>query len=46
VQRGQVPSTLIQALLSYGAQPDQLVELAGGSPRALRYADLKNGDMT
>lgn len=41
-----MPSTLIQALLSYGAQPDQLVELAGGSPRALRYADLKNGDMT
>lgn len=39
-----VPSDLLQILLSYGAQPDQLVELAGGSPRALRYADLKSGD--
>jgi len=39
-----VPPTLAQTLLSYGAQPDQLVELAGSSPRTLRYADLKNGD--
>ena len=41
-----MPSTLAKALLSYGAQPDQLVELADSSPRALRYADLKNGDET
>lgn len=41
-----MPSTLAQALLSYGVQPNQLVELAGGTPRALRYADLKNGDAT
>jgi hypothetical protein len=39
-----VPSTFAKTLLSYGAQPDQLVELADSSPRALRYADLKNGD--
>lgn len=39
-----MPSALAKALQSYGAQPDQLVELADSSPRALRYADLKNGD--
>lgn len=41
-----VSPTLAQTLLSYGAQSDQLVELAGSSPRTLRYADLKNGDAT
>lgn len=39
-----MPSTLVQTLLSYGAQPDQLVDLADNSPRSLRYADLKTGD--
>ncbi len=37
-------STLAQTLLSYGAQPDQLVDLADNTPRGLRYADLKKGD--
>lgn len=41
-----MPSSLAQALLSYGAQPDQLVDLADNSPRTLRYADLKKGDTT
>lgn len=41
-----MPVTLTQALLSYGVQPDQVVDLAGSTPRALRYADLKNGDAT
>ncbi len=38
--------TLAQTLLSYGAQPDQLVDLADNSPRGLRYADLQKGDAT
>ncbi|WP_459680152.1 HsdM family class I SAM-dependent methyltransferase [Pseudomonas fluorescens] len=41
-----MPPSLAQALLSYGAQPDQLVDLADNSPRTLRYADLKKGDTT
>lgn len=41
-----MPSDLAQTLLSYGALPDQLVELTGDSPRALRYADLKSGDQS
>lgn len=39
-------STLAQTLLSYGAQPDQLVDLADNTPRGLRYVDLKKGDRT
>jgi hypothetical protein len=39
-----MPSTLAQTLLSYGAQPDQLVDLADNTPRGLRYVDLKQGD--
>lgn len=37
-------TTLAQTLLTYGAQPNQLVELTGSSPKALRYADLQHGD--
>lgn len=41
-----MPSSFVQSLLSYGAQPDQLVDLSDNSPRSLRYADLKTGDAT
>ena len=41
-----VSLTLAQTLLSYGAQSDQRAQLAGSSPRTLRYTDLKNGDAT
>jgi N-6 DNA Methylase len=41
-----VPPTLAHELLSYGAQPDQLVDISDNSPRTLCYADLKNGDRT